>query len=58
MSNSQSASLAEKESGFRSVRLIRTPDQSSALTNSSMRLSTDSPYASSGAGGDRAAVEW
>src|SRR6516165_1986143 len=47
MSNSQSASLAEKESGFRSVRLIRTPDQSSALTNSSMRLSTDSPHASS-----------
>ena len=47
MSNSQSASLAEKKSGFRSVRLIRTPDQSSALTNSSMRLSTDSPHASS-----------
>ena len=49
MSNSQSASLAEKESGFRSVglRAIRTPDQSDALTNSSMRLSTDSPHASS-----------
>ena len=49
MSNSQGASLAEKESRFRSVglRAIRTPDQSSALTNSSMRLSTDSPHASS-----------
>jgi hypothetical protein len=48
MSNSQSASLAGKESGFRSVglRAIRTPDQSSALTNSSTRLSTDSPHAS------------
>jgi hypothetical protein len=49
MSNSQSASLAEKESGFRSVglRASGTPDQSSALTNSSMRLSTGSPHASS-----------
>ena len=49
MSNSQSASLAKKKSGFRSVglRAIRTPDQSDALTNSSMRLSTDSPHASS-----------
>lgn len=45
MSNSQSALLAEKESGFRSVglRTIRAPDQSSASSNSSMRLSADSP---------------
>jgi hypothetical protein len=49
MLKSQSPSLAEKENGFRSVgpRAIWKPDQSSALTNDSMRLSTDSPHASS-----------
>jgi hypothetical protein len=49
MSNSQSASLAEKKSDFRSVglRAIWTPKLIRALTNSSMRLSTDSPNASS-----------
>jgi hypothetical protein len=49
MSNSQSASLAMKKSGFRSVglRAIWTPKQIRALTNSSMRLSTDSPHDSS-----------
>ena len=49
MSNSQSASLAEKESGFRSVglRAIWTPDLIRASTNGSMRRSTDSPHASS-----------
>ena len=49
MSNSQSASLAEKKSGFRSVglRAIWTPKQIRALTSRSMRLSTDSPDGSS-----------
>ena len=49
MSNSQGASLAEKESRFRSVglRAIWTPDLIRASTNSSMRRSTDSPHASS-----------
>ena len=49
MSNSQSSSLAEKKSGFRSVglRAIWTPDLIRASTNGSMRRSTDSPHASS-----------
>jgi hypothetical protein len=49
MLKSQSASLAEKENGFRSIGLHATwkPDRSSAITNDSMRPSTDSPHASS-----------